>query len=81
MKLTLQFLIIVLSLGCATAPPGHDTARQIQSATGLANAIEFRTNALPAEAVPTVDTLSLSDAVERVLVLNSTVFSHLVIKP
>ncbi len=67
MKLTLQFLIIVLTLGCATAPPGHDTARQIQSATGLANAIEFHTNALPAEAAPAADTLSLSDAIERAL--------------
>ena len=67
MKLTLQFLIIVLTLGCVTAPPGHNTARQIQSVAGLPDAIAFHSNALPAEAAPATDTLSLSAAIERAL--------------
>jgi outer membrane protein TolC len=67
MKLTLQFLIIVFTLGCATAPPGHNTARQIQSAAGLSDAIAFHSNALPAEAAPATDTLPLPAAIERAL--------------
>ena len=67
MKLTLQFLIIVLTLGCATAPSGHNTVRQIQSVAGLSDAIAFHSNALPAEAVPAADTLPLSAAIERAL--------------
>ena len=67
MKLTLQFLIIVLTLGCATAPPGHDTARQIQSATGLGSAISFHTDALPLNAANPGNTLTLSSAIEQAL--------------
>ena len=67
MKLTLQFLIIVFTLGCATAPPGHNIARQIQSVAGLSDAIAFHSNALPAEAAPAADTLPLSAAIERAL--------------
>ena len=57
----------LFALGCATAPPGHDTAAQIQSAASLANAITFHTDALPAEAAPAADTLPLSAAIERAL--------------
>ncbi|SVC39755.1 uncharacterized protein METZ01_LOCUS292609, partial [marine metagenome] len=57
----------LFALGCATAPPAHDTAAQIQSAASLANAIAFHTNALPAEATPASDTLPLSAAIERAL--------------
>jgi len=57
----------LFALGCATAPPGHDTAAQIQSAASLVNAIAFHTNALPAEAAPAADTLPLSAAIERAL--------------
>jgi outer membrane protein TolC len=68
MKLTLHFLVIVLALGCATAPPDHDTARQIQSASGLATAIDFHSNALPLNAPAKAgDTLTLSSAVEQAL--------------
>ncbi len=58
---------ITFALGCATAPPGHDTAAQIQSAASLANAITFHTDALPAEAAPAAGTLPLPAAIERAL--------------
>jgi outer membrane protein TolC len=58
---------ITFALGCATAPPEHDTAAQIQSAASLANAITFHTDALPAEAAPAADTLPLPAAIERAL--------------
>ncbi|MDG2213911.1 MAG: TolC family protein [Verrucomicrobiota bacterium] len=68
MKLTLPFLIIALALGCATAPPGHDTARQIQSAAGLSDAIDFHIDALPLNAPAKVsDSLTLSKAIEQAL--------------
>jgi len=68
MKLTLHFLIIALVIGCATAPPGHDTARQIQSASGLATAIAFHSDALPLNAPAKAgDTLTLSKAIEQAL--------------
>lgn len=67
MKLILTFLAIVIIAGCASTPPGHNTARHIQSAAGLANAIQFHTNALPPEATPAQDRLSLVIAVERAL--------------
>ena len=57
----------LFALGCATSPPRHDTAAQIQSAASLANAITFHTDALPAEAAPAADTLPLSAAIERAL--------------
>jgi len=59
---------ITFALGCVTAPPGHDTARQIQSATGLAGAIAFRTDTLPLNAPFQVsDSLTLSNAIEQAL--------------
>ena len=68
MKLTLQFLIIALTAGCwATVPPSHDTARQIQSATGLGSAIAFHTDALLLNAPAKADTLTLSFAIEQAL--------------
>ena len=68
MKLTLPFLIIALAIGCVTAPPGHDTARQIQTAAGLSDAIAFHTNALPLNApVKASDSLTLSKAIEQAL--------------
>ena len=69
MKLTLQLLIIALTAGCwATVPPSHDTARQIQSATGLGSAIAFHTDALPLNAPAKADnTLTLSFAIEQAL--------------
>ena len=66
-KLTIQLLAIALAFGCAVTPPGHDTAAQIQSAASLANAIEFHTEALPAEAAAAADRLTLSAALERAL--------------
>ncbi len=67
MKLTLQFLIIALALSCATAPPDHNTARQIQSASGLATAIAFHTDSLPLNAAKASNTLTLSEAIEGAL--------------
>ena len=67
MKLTLQFLIIALALSCATAPPDHNTARQIQSASGLATAIDFHSDALPLNAAKASNTLTLSEAIEGAL--------------
>ena len=68
MKLTLQFFIIALTTGCwATVPPGHDTARQIQSASGLATAIAFHTDSLPLNAAKASNTLTLSEAIEGAL--------------
>jgi len=66
LKGTAAFAILFV-LGCATAPPGHDTAAQIQSAASLADAIAFHTNALPAEAAPAADRLPLPAAIERAL--------------
>jgi cobalt-zinc-cadmium efflux system outer membrane protein len=67
MKLTLTILAIALIAGCAVTPPGHDTARQIQSAASLANAIQFHTTALPVEAAPAADRLTIPLALERAL--------------
>jgi outer membrane protein TolC len=67
MKQTIKYLALTATVGCVTAPPGHDTAAHIQSAASLANAITFHTNALPAEAAPAADTLPLSAAIERAL--------------
>ena len=67
MKPTLQYLIIALTIGCATAPPSHDTARQIQSASGLATAIAFHSDALPLNAANPGKTLTLSKAIEQAL--------------
>ncbi len=67
MKLTLHFLISALAIGCATAPPSHDTARQIQSASGLATAISFHSDELPLNASNPDKTLTLSTAIEHAL--------------
>jgi outer membrane protein TolC len=67
MKLTLQILALAVAIGCTTAPPADDTARHIQSAASLASAIQFHTNALPAEAAPAADRLPMSAAIERAL--------------
>jgi len=67
MKLTIQLLAVALAFGCAVTPPGHDAAAQIQSAASLANAIEFHTEALPAEAAAAADRLTLSAALKRAL--------------
>ncbi|MDP7011164.1 MAG: TolC family protein [Verrucomicrobiota bacterium] len=67
MKLTLHFFIIALAIGCATAPPDHDTARQIQSTAGLSGAIAFHSDELPLNASNPDKTLTLSTAVEHAL--------------
>ena len=67
MKQTIKFLVLTATIGCATAPPSHDTAAQIQSAASLANAIEFHSKALPVESAGGADSLRLSAAVERAL--------------
>ena len=63
----LAFLALLLAAGCAVTPPGHDTARHIQSVANLATAIQFHTNALPAEAPSAPNRLTLAAAVERAL--------------
>ena len=67
MKRTIKILTLTAAVGCATAPPAHDTAAQIQSAASLENAIVFHTEALPLEAAGAADSLRLSTAVERAL--------------
>ena len=67
MKQTIKFLVLTATIGCATAPPSHNTAAQIQSAASLENAIVFHAEALPAEAAVTADSLQFSAAVERAL--------------
>ncbi len=67
MKRTIKFLALIAAVGCATAPPAHDTSPQIQSAASLANAIEFHSDALPVDAPAVADSLRLSAAVERAL--------------
>ncbi|MBC8325663.1 MAG: TolC family protein [Verrucomicrobia subdivision 3 bacterium] len=64
----LALIALITLVGCATPEaPSHRTAEHIQSAANLANAIQFHTNALPAEAAPAPDQLSLSVALERAL--------------
>ena len=63
----LAFLALLVAAGCAVTPPGHDTARHIQSVASLATAIQFHTNALPAEAPSAPNRLTLATAVERAL--------------
>lgn len=61
-------LALIALVGCATPEASsHNTAEQIQSAASLANAIQFHTNALPAEAAPAPDHLPLSVALESAL--------------
>ena len=60
-------LALLWAAGCAVTPPGHDTARHIQSVASLATAIQFHTNALPAEAPSAPNRLILAAAVERAL--------------
>lgn len=67
MKQTIKFLVLTAVVGCATTPPSHNTAAQIQSAASLENAIVFHAEALPVEAVGAADLLRLSAAVERAL--------------
>ena len=64
----LALIALIALVGCSTPDaPSHNTAEQIQSAASLANAIQFHTNALPAEAAPAPDHLPLSVALERAL--------------
>ncbi|MBC8244864.1 MAG: TolC family protein [Verrucomicrobia bacterium] len=56
----LSALGLGLSVSCAT-PPGPD----IRAAAGLANAVQFHTESLPADAPPAGNTLDLPAAVER----------------
>jgi len=67
MKRTIKILTLTVAVGCATAPPAHDTAAQIQSAASLEKAIVFHSEALPVEAAGAADSLRLSAAVERAL--------------
>ena len=67
MKQTIKFLVLTAFIGCATAPPVFNTAAQIQSAANLANAIEFHSEALPAESMGATNSLQLPAAVERAL--------------
>ena len=67
MKQTIKFLVLTATIGCATAPPSHNTVAQIQSAASLENAIVFHAEALPVEAAGATDSLQFSAAVERAL--------------
>ena len=67
LKCASVFSVLTL-IGCATPPlPDHHTDEHIQSAASLATAIQFHTNALPAEAAPAPDHLPMFAAVERAL--------------
>lgn len=67
LKCASAFSALIL-IGCATPPmPAHHTDEHIQSASSLATAIQFHTNALPAEAAPAPDHLPMFAAVERAL--------------
>jgi len=61
-------LASLIVVGCTTPPmPAHDTAKHVQSAASLANAIQFHTNALPVEAAAAPSRLPMATAIERAL--------------
>ncbi len=65
---TLAVPAILMAVGCASPPmPAHHTDEHIQSAASLASAIQFHTNALPAEAAAAPERLPLSSAIEQAL--------------
>ena len=64
----LAAIALLSAIACATPPmPVNDTDEHIQSAASLANAVQFHTNALPAEAAAAPNRLPLFIAMERAL--------------